>query len=407
MSYILRNNKEVLIISIISISLSIFFAFFFLFFLTGIAFEQEADATAAEDIAAITQGGVTPQSPLYATDRFFERVGLFFAFNRSARAAQLTAIAEERLSEARALSEDDDERAEVLVEEYETTLERASLEAELSGNETTEARFSEQVARHFSVLDRVAEQVPEQARESIVAARERSVENHIAVMRTLAEKNPERAAEVFAGVAERRANATARKADDEGEDEAERAREINARAEEFGKYAEFGEEISLIAQGLRTGETTVKNLVDRATAQHIQVLEDVRARVPVEALQGIDSALQNARRVQGVIPGALSDIQIEERIEARRGEAADRREEAIQRIQENGGKVPAPVRSPLLDRARESAPQDTGARTAPSPSGIRNEQDALREATQQVEQQQGKSDAGGTLRGLPTPARGI
>ncbi|MBI2025537.1 hypothetical protein HYT04_01990 [Candidatus Kaiserbacteria bacterium] len=294
---------------------------------------QEADATAEEDIAAIAPAGIAPDSPFYATDRFFERVGLFFAFNRSARAARLLVHAEERLSEARVLAESGDARAEALVLEYDSTLASASIEAELSGNEGTEAVFSERAARHAATFDRVIAQVPEQAKDNVRAARDRYVENHIAVMRSLAEKAPERAAEAFAMASERRANAIARAAEDESEDAPARAREARERAEEFGKYAAFGEEISLIARKLRTGEATVEQLVERATTQHIQVLEDVRARVPQEALVGIDSALQNAQRVRAFRAGALSDVDVDARIEARKTEAEVRREDALQRAE--------------------------------------------------------------------------
>lgn len=294
--------------------------------------ETATDVAEEEDIAAIAPAGVTPQSPLYAADRFFERAGLFFAFGREARARRLAAIAEERLSEARVLAEDGDLGAEALVEEYDETFEDATIEAELSGDESTEARLAEQAARHSAVLDRVIERVPEEVRERIQAARDRFVENHIAVLRNLAEKNPERAAEIFARVAERRDLAAERKAERQ-EAREEKADELRERFKESEKYTAFGEEISLIARKRGVGETKVDELVHRAAEHRIEVLERVRAKAPEAALQGLDTALSRTRSARAFKVEGLSPTQIEERLLERKENATERIEEGrVKRI---------------------------------------------------------------------------
>lgn len=341
-------NKHTRVIFTVSLAA---LALFFLWAEAVLA--QEAVApTEAEDAAAIAPAGVTPQSPLYAVDRFFERTGLFFAFGRAARAERRLAIAEERLSEARILADDGDDRAEALTEEYEATFEQATIEAELSGSEDAMSRIAAQATRHSAVLDRVAERVPEQARDRVIAARDRFVENHIAVMRAVAEKNPERAATLFANAAERRALAAEHRAEkvEEAEEKlSEKADEVKARLEEYEKYAAFGEEVSLIARKLRTDEATVDDVDDvvkKATARHIEVLERVRENAPEAAQQGLENALQNAERVRAMRTDALSPAQVEERILLHREDADKKREEMKEIFETRATKS-------LLPRVRE------------------------------------------------------
>lgn len=342
MSFANTHTRIIFIISLAALAL-------FFLWAEVVAAQEVAAPTEAEDAAAIAPAGITPRSPLYVVDRFFERTGLFFAFGRVARAERRLAIAEERLSEARVLADAGDDRAEALTEEYEATFEQATIEAELSGSENAMSRIAEQATRHAAVIDRVAERVPEQARERVIAARDRFVENHIAVMRTLADKNPERAATIFANAAERRAVSAERRAEREENAEeklSEKADEVKARLEEYGKYAAFGEEVSLIARKLRTGEATVDDVVKKATARHIEVLERVRENAPEAAQQGLQNALQNAERIRAMRTGALTPTQVEERILLHREDADKRRDEAKEMFETRATK-------PLLPRARE------------------------------------------------------
>ncbi|MBI1998742.1 MAG: hypothetical protein HYS73_00185 [Parcubacteria group bacterium] len=350
-----KNTRTIFIISLAAL------AFFFLWAETVAAQETAAPSESA-DVAAIAPAGITPQSPFYAVDRLFERTGLFFAFGRTARAERRLALAEERLSEARVLAEDGDDRAEALTDEYETTFEQATIEAELSENENTMARIAEQATRHSAVLDRVAEQVPEQARARVLEARDRFVENHIAVMRTLAENNPERAATIFANAAERRALAAERRAErvtDAEEKLSEKSDEVKKRLEEYEKYAAFGEEVSLIARNLRTGEATVDDVVKKATARHIEVLERVREKAPEAAQQGLENALQNAERVRALRADALTPTQVEERLQQRREESDERREKMKESLETREAR---PLLPRALERRENAEDSGTGAR---------------------------------------------
>lgn len=358
MNFAYKHTRTILVISLAALAL-------FFLWVEAAAAQEAVAPTEAEDVAAIAPAGITPQSPLYAVDRFFERTGLFFAFGRAAKAERRLAIAEERLSEARALADDGDDRAEALTEEYEDTFEQATVEAELSGSEAVMSRVAEQATRHATVLDRVAEQVPEKARERVLAARDRFVENHIAVMRAVAEKNPERAATLFANAAERRALAAehrAEKVENAEEKLSEKADEVKERLAEYEKYAAFGEEVSLVARKLKTGEAEVDDVVKKATMRHIEVLERVREKAPEAAKQGLENALQNAERVRAMRTDALSPTQVEERIREHREDADTRREEAKEARETREAR---PLLPKTLERKDSTENNGTGAGSNP------------------------------------------
>lgn len=56
----------------------------------------------------------------------------------------------------------------------------------------------------------------------------------------------------------------------------------------------FAAEISAIAQGLGKGETTVDQLIARATAIHLDVLAEVFQKVPEQAKSAIEDAMTKA-----------------------------------------------------------------------------------------------------------------
>jgi hypothetical protein len=70
---------------------------------------------------------------------------------------------------------------------------------------------------------------------------------------------------------------------------------LQARLEIYNRLGNLGEEISQIAKRLGE-ETTVDQLVELATAHHLEVLAEVQGRVPIEAQQAVEATIQN--RVQ-------------------------------------------------------------------------------------------------------------
>jgi tetratricopeptide (TPR) repeat protein len=251
--------------------------------------------------------GMLPNSPFYFVKSFFEDVGTFFTFGNSAKAERYLALAEKRLAEAKVLAEQEDEEAQDAIARYEDQYAEAKERAERADNLDLEAQVTDATTKHLSVLDEVLARVPEQAKESIRAAKERSVAGQIEALRGIAQRNPEAAVDIFARAAEGRLNAANARAGRGGDDD--EAKEVEEALEDYDKYAQFGKEISTMAGGIRTGETAVEDLVKKATSHHLQVLEDVHQKLPPQAQQEFQRALDNARKVQELRPAIPAPTQ--------------------------------------------------------------------------------------------------
>ena len=144
-------------------------------------------------------------------------------------------------------------------------------------------------SHHLAVLDQVRDSAPEQARPAIERAREASMHGLGNGLTALAGENPRRAMELNLAAMEGRLNrieATAADEDVEGVEDA---------VEEFEELAGFGEEISELARQIGEDETQVEELVSRATALHLEVLEKVLETVPDEAKPAIERAMERSR----------------------------------------------------------------------------------------------------------------
>jgi len=252
--------------------------------------------------------GVLPTSPFYFVKGFFEGVGTFFTFGASAKAERYLALAERRLAEAEALAAQGDVRAEAAVARYEAQYAEARERAAQVANIDLEARVADATTKHLAVLDDVISRVPEEAKEAVRSAKEQSIAGQLEALRGIAARDPERAVDIFARAAEQRllvAQARAGRGGD-GEDESEN---VGDALEDYEKYAQFGQEISTLAQGIRTGETTVEDLVRRATSRHLQVLESVRTTLPPQAQQEFQRAMDSARQVQQLRPSITAPRQ--------------------------------------------------------------------------------------------------
>ncbi len=238
--------------------------------------------------------GTTPDSALHGLDKAFERISLAFTFNKEKKAEKHLRYAEERLAELKVMIDKEKlEYSDELVEEYDNNLEEANeiaKTAKLLKEDKT--KLTELVAlatsKHLSVLDKVKEQVPEQAKESITKSKEASIKGNQESLKVLAAENPEKAAEIAMDVAEGRIN-KAKQSADEGNDE-----EAIEAVEEYEKYAQFGEEISAIAQQAGKEDSKVQEIVAQATSIHLTVLEDVLEKVPEQARASIQSAIQKS-----------------------------------------------------------------------------------------------------------------
>lgn len=304
--------------------------------------------------------GTLPSSPLFFFERFFEGVGTFFTFGEANKARRYLALSEERLAEAQALAEQqDDENTTKATDLYEEQLAEAKKRAQRTGEIDLEAEVTEATTKHLSVLDRVIERVPEQARERVRQAKERTMTGQIEALRGIAQRDPERAAGIFAAAAEGRSRAIQAKVEQGGDDE-EEAEEVGEALGEYEKYAQFGKEISQIAQKLETGETEVNTLIERATEQHLQMLQDVKEKAPLKARENINRAIQNAERVRQFLPsdidGQEDGVQESDSTVPDQG-SQDTQEGSGEQDETNGG---APIETPA-----EGGGEDEGTKGGP------------------------------------------
>jgi len=305
------------------------------FLFSGVASAQTNDLPSA---------GATPGSPFYFLDRFFEGVGTFFTFGEANKARRYLALAGERLAEAQALAEEQDaDNIAEATELYEEQLAEAKERASRTGELDLEAQVTDATTKHLSVLDDVISRVPEQAREQVMAAKGRTVSGQIEALRGIAQRDPGKAVDIFARAAEGRLNAANARAN-RGADEDE-AEEVEDALAEYDKYAQFGQEISGLAQGIGTGETAVEDLVKRATSHHLQVLEDVRQKLPPQAKQEFQRALDSAREVQQLRPAIPAQQQGQPGVQQ-------------QRQTPSGQPTPAPVQLPPQSQQRGNDEQE-------------------------------------------------
>ncbi len=261
--------------------------------LPAVGAQAQDTATQAGPPARI---GIAPGHPLFGVERFFENIGTMFTFGAERKAQRFLNLASERLEETEALAHRGDEKAQRAAELYPRFMQKAKQKADTSGSEDVMATVASSTTKHLSVLDRVSDQVPAQAQEAIAKARETSVQGQIESLNALSEQNPGRAAGIFAKAAKARTESVRDAAEGGNADAAEE------RAQEFEQYAEFGRGLAETAQGIRTGTTTVEQVVGKAASHHMQVLQDVQERVPPQAQEGIQRALQNAQRMQEQLP---------------------------------------------------------------------------------------------------------
>ncbi len=345
---------------------------------------------------SLPSAGTTPGSPFFFFDRFFEGVGTFFTFGEANKARRYLALAEERLAEASVLAErQDDENTTKATALYEEQLSKAKERATRTGEIELESEVTNATTRHLSAFDRVLERVPEQARERVRAAKERTITGQLEALRGIAGRDPERAAGIFAAAADGRLRAAQARAEQGGNDD-EEAEEVEKALEEYDQYAAFGKEISQIAQGLGTGETEVRTLVERATQQHLQVLQDVKVKAPPQAQDGINRAMQNAERVKQFLPADIP---------GRVGPGAGQRGGAP----ESGGAVPEQGRQFIPPGVQQRIPQQpavpkqegSGVPQGTPGAGFRPDSAVENENEQKVEEAGGAGQRGGPPAGIP------
>ena len=178
------------------------------------------------------------------------------------------------------------EDVEEALKEYEemTELSKELAEKDAEAAEDIAADFNEQLLE----LDEIEDAAPEEVKEKVKQKKSSSLEKQRDSLRSLAKDKPEKAAEIYSKAAEARLNRAKDKAE---KDEVE---EVENEVKEFDKLANFGNEISQIAQSLGKDTTTIDQLVARATSRHLEVLAEIYEKVPDKAKAAIESAMEKS-----------------------------------------------------------------------------------------------------------------
>ncbi len=130
----------------------------------GLVFAQET---------GLPDPGLTPDSPFYFLERVSEAIGTFFTFGDLKKAERYTALAAERLAEAKAMGEQGKQKlVEKTLKRYEDQLVKAlfrAKKAETKGKDTEEITktITEATQKHFHVLEEVLENAPEEVKPAI------------------------------------------------------------------------------------------------------------------------------------------------------------------------------------------------------------------------------------------------
>ncbi len=130
----------------------------------GAVFAQESE---------LPKAGLTPDSPFYFLETITEAFGTFFTFGDIKKAERHTALAAERLAEAKVMAEKEKPKLlEKTLERYENQLVKALLrtkKAETKGKNIEEVTktITEATQKHLIVLEEILEKVPEEAKPAI------------------------------------------------------------------------------------------------------------------------------------------------------------------------------------------------------------------------------------------------
>jgi len=242
-----------------------------------------------------------PGDALYPLKLATEQAGMMLLRDDTARAERALSFVERRIGEMEVLAEEGRSQDLALAaQKYGYALnmalsmmERASEMGSAAGNMT--AQVAEATSRHLFVLDEIWDLVPGEVKGAIAYAGNVSEAGYFHAMTALARNNTIRATEMNLAAMEGRLNRIRSRV--------QNVEAVQIALHQFEGMAEFGEDISRIAQEIGLNMTEVEELVAEATGHHLEVLADVWEKVPEQAKPGIEKAMANLmirhqRRVQ-------------------------------------------------------------------------------------------------------------
>ena len=254
-----------------------------------------------------------PGDALYPVKLGTEQMRMMLPGDDVVKAERALSFAERRMGEIEALTEKGrPQDLDLAVEQYayamnmtQTRIERAGNRGLATGNIT--ALVANATAKHLLILDIVYDMVPDEAKTAIAHARNVSETGYFRALAALAKNNTVRAAEMNLAAMEGRLNRIRVRA--------KHMETVEYALQQFEAMAEFGEEISQIAQEIGLNITKVEELIAEATSEHLEVLAEVYDNVPEQA--------------QPSIEGAMANLQI-------------RHQNRVQALEQSGGEVPSP-----------------------------------------------------------------
>ena len=242
-----------------------------------------------------------PGDALYPLKLATEQAGMMLLRDDTARAERALSFVERRVGEMEVLAEEGrSQDLDLAVQKYGYALnmalsmmERASEMGSAAGNIT--AQVAEATSRHLFVLDEIWDMVPGEVKRAIAYAGNVSEAGYFHAMTALARNNTVRATEMNLAAMEGRLNRI--------RSMVQNVEAVQIALHQFEGMAEFGEEISRVAQEISLNMTEVEELVAEATGHHLEVLADIWERVPEQAKPEIEKAMANLmirhqRRVQ-------------------------------------------------------------------------------------------------------------
>jgi hypothetical protein len=288
-----------------------------------------------------------PGDTLYPVKLTTEQVGMMLVRDNVAGAERALNFADRRVQEMTALVENGrPQDLGLAVEKYDyalnmtlTKIEEAINKGLPTGNIT--ALVANATEKHLFVLDEVWDTVPDEAKAAIEHARNVSETGRENALATLAKNNIVGAIDMNLAAMEGRLNRVRARFSD--------ADAVEIALLQFEAMAEFGEEISRIAQESGINITKVEELIAEATSTHLEVLVEVYDNVPEQAQPAIERTMANLlirhqRRVQvieqsggEVPPPPVIPERIQERVEERIQEQQKPQEQEMTHEQQMGG----------------------------------------------------------------------
>ncbi|MBU1136901.1 hypothetical protein KKD72_00845 [Patescibacteria group bacterium] len=309
------------------------------FSLSVLAQEENEAALTIESQEAVSVG-ILPDSPFYFFKTLGEDIRTFFTFDALAKAQRYAELAQLRITEMQAMTEQNKTKnMEKAVERYQNQIEKSVsnlIKAQERNREQEKEKInqlSENIAqdaeKYNAILDGGLGELSQKIKLKIRQVKNVSNDIQIQAIKLLVKENPEKAMEIFSTATENRLRKIEVGIDYDDTESADDA------VEQYNKYSSFGQEISEMAKGIRIGETTVEELVNKATSNHLQVLEQVRERVNEQAKVKIEEAIEKSKEVK---------VRVEEQIRNREesgnsdegNKNMERNEEQSQIREENG-----------------------------------------------------------------------